>query len=71
MTSLITHQHLQTDIADLLRQARTAAVRSVNAVMTASYWEVGQRILEAAQKGKRRAAYGEQLIQQLAQRSKQ
>lgn len=66
MTSLITYQHLQTDIADLLRQARTTAVRSVNAVMTASYWEVGRRILEAEQKGKRRAAYGEQLLRQLA-----
>lgn len=29
MTSLITYQHLQTDIADLLRQARTGAVRNV------------------------------------------
>ena len=60
------YQNLQADIADLLRQARTVAVRSVNAVMTASYWEVGRRIVEAEQKGKRRAAYGEQLIQQLA-----
>jgi DUF1016 N-terminal domain/YhcG PDDEXK nuclease domain len=60
------YQHLQTDIAALLRQARTAAVRSVNAVMTASYWEVGRRIVEAEQKGKHRAAYGEQLILQLA-----
>jgi predicted nuclease of restriction endonuclease-like (RecB) superfamily len=66
MTSPITYQHLQTDIADLLRQARTAAVRSVNAIMTASHWEVGRRIVEAEQKGKRRAAYGAQLIQQLA-----
>lgn len=29
MTNLITCQHLQTDIADLLRQARTAAVCNV------------------------------------------
>lgn len=60
------YRHLQTDIAGLLRQARGLAVRSVNAVMTASYWEVGRRIVEAEQKGKRRAAYGEQLIEQLA-----
>jgi hypothetical protein len=58
MTRPITHQHLQTDIAELLRQARTAAVRSVNAIMTASHWEVGRRMVEAEQKGKRRAAYG-------------
>ena len=60
------YRHLQTDIAGLLRQARGLAVRSVNAVMTDSYWEVGRRIVEAEQKGKRRATYGEQLIQQLA-----
>jgi len=60
------YKYLQTDIAELLRQARGLAVRSVNAVMTASYWEVGRRIVEAEQKGKRRATYGEQLIQQLA-----
>ena len=48
------YRHLQTDIAGLLRQARGLAVRSVNAVMTASYWEVGRRIVEAEQKGKRR-----------------
>ena len=66
MRPTMTYQHLQTDIAELLRQARTVAVRSVNAVMTAGYWEVGRRIVEAEQKGKRRAAYGEQLIKQLA-----
>lgn len=60
------YQHLQTDIAALLQQARTAAVRSVNAVMTASYWEVGRRIVQAEQKGQRRAAYSEKLLKQLA-----
>lgn len=34
--------------------------------MTASYWEVGRRIVEAEQQGKRRAGYGEQLIERLA-----
>lgn len=63
------YQNLQTDIADLLRQVRTAAVRSVNAVMTASYWEVGRRIVEAEQKGRRRAAYGEQILIGLALRN--
>ena len=66
MSRINTYGYLQTDIAELLRQARGLAVRNVNAVMTASYWEIGRRIVEAEQKGKRRAAYGEQLIQQLA-----
>lgn len=34
--------------------------------MTASYWEIGRRIVEAEQQGKRRAGYGEQLIQRLS-----
>jgi len=66
MSRINTYGNLQTYIADQLRHARSLAVRSVKAVMTASYWEVGRRIVEAEQKGKRRAAYGEQLIQQLA-----
>lgn len=34
--------------------------------MTASYWEIGRRIVQAEQKGKRRAGYGEQLISRLS-----
>jgi predicted nuclease of restriction endonuclease-like (RecB) superfamily len=52
-------------IVDLLQAARVQAARSVNALMTASYWEIGRRIVEAEQKGKRRAGYGEQLIERL------
>ena len=53
-------------IVDLLDAARQTAARSVNALMTASYWEIGRRIVEAEQQGKRRAGYGEQLIERLA-----
>lgn len=53
-------------IVELLDAARKAAARSVNALMTASYWEVGRRIVEAEQHGKRRAGYGEQLIARLS-----
>ena len=35
-------------IVELLDAARQAAARSVNALMTASYWEIGRRIVEAA-----------------------
>ncbi|VVE19972.1 hypothetical protein PCO31010_03105 [Pandoraea commovens] len=51
---------------DLLDAARQAAARSVNALMTASYWEIGHRIVEAEQQDKRRAGYGEQLIARLS-----
>lgn len=53
-------------IVDLLQSARVAAARSVNALMTASYWEIGRRIVEAEQGGSVRAEYGKQLILQLA-----
>lgn len=53
-------------IVELLDAARRAAARSVNAWMTASYWEIGRRIVEAEQKGRRRAGYGEQLIERLS-----
>lgn len=53
-------------IFQLLNAARLAAARNVNALMTASYWEIGRRIVEAEQKGKRRAGYGEQLIERLS-----
>lgn len=54
-------------IVELFHDARRAAARNVNTLMTASYWEIGRRIVEAEQKGKRRAGYGEQLIERLSQ----
>jgi predicted nuclease of restriction endonuclease-like (RecB) superfamily len=57
---------VRSSIVELLHAARQAAARSVNSLMTASYWEIGRRIVEAEQKGKRRAGYGEQLIERLS-----
>jgi predicted nuclease of restriction endonuclease-like (RecB) superfamily len=54
------------DIIGLLESAHEAAVRTVNALMTATYWAIGRRIVEAEQRGKRRASYGERLIERLA-----
>lgn len=54
------------DIVLLLEQARRAAARSVNAVMAATYWAVGRRIVEEEQGGRGRAAYGEQLLERLS-----
>ena len=55
------------DIAELLEAARRNAARAVNALMTATYWEIGRRIVEFEQRGKKRAEYGEELLQRLAQ----
>jgi predicted nuclease of restriction endonuclease-like (RecB) superfamily len=54
------------DMTSLLAAARSAAARSVNAIMTATYWEIGRRIVEQEQKGKRRAGYGQELIARLS-----
>lgn len=54
------------DIVALLEGARRAAARSVNALMTASYWEIGRRIVESEQGGHERAVRGQQLLQRLS-----
>lgn len=54
------------DIVVLLETARRAAARSVNTVMTATYWAVGQRIVTFEQDGQARAEYGEALIERLS-----
>jgi len=57
---------LVSDISGLLEQARRAVARSTNSVLTATYWEIGRRIVEFEQGGKARAEYGEQLLARLA-----
>ncbi|HUM99181.1 MAG: hypothetical protein B7X12_00675 [Halothiobacillus sp. 20-53-49] len=57
---------IHTDIVALLESARLAAARSVNALMTASYWEIGRRIVEFEQGGQERAEYGDALLLRLA-----
>ncbi len=57
---------VHTDIIALLEAARRAAARNVNAVMTASYWEVGRRIVEFEQGGRDRAEYGQALLKRLS-----
>jgi predicted nuclease of restriction endonuclease-like (RecB) superfamily len=57
---------LVSDISGLLEQARRTAARSVNSILTATYWEIGRRIVEFEQRGKARAEYGEALLVNLA-----
>ena len=56
---------IQAAIVLLLETARRAAARSVNAAMTATYWEIGRRIVEFEQGGADRATYGDTLIERL------
>jgi hypothetical protein len=53
-------------ISALLESARRASARTVNAWMTATYWEIGRRIVEFEQGGEKRAGYGEELLARLA-----
>ncbi|NMO17375.1 DUF1016 domain-containing protein [Pyxidicoccus fallax] len=54
------------DAVRLVEAARHAASRSVNVVMTATYWALGRRIVEQEQHGAARAGYGEELMDRLA-----
>ena len=46
----------------ILEAARRTSARAVNTVMTATYWEVGRRIVEYEQGGKDRSEYGAHLM---------
>ena len=58
--------NIRTEIVALLHAARTASARSVNALMTASFWEIGRSIVQFEQQGDKRAEYGDALASQLA-----
>jgi predicted nuclease of restriction endonuclease-like (RecB) superfamily len=53
-------------IASLLEEARRQSARHVNAILTATYWEIGRRIVEFAQQGETRAEYGDIIIEKLS-----
>jgi predicted nuclease of restriction endonuclease-like (RecB) superfamily len=60
------YNNIRAGIVELLNAARRAASRSVNALMTAAYWEIGRRIVQSEQAGAKRAGYGDVLIRRLA-----
>ncbi len=60
------YANIRTGIVELLKAARSAAARNVNSIMTATYWEIGRRIVEQELQGEARADYGQQLMELLA-----
>ena len=60
------YDDLHGTIVMLLLAARQQAARRVNALMTATYREIGRRIVTLEQGGAERAAYGESLLERLA-----
>ena len=59
------YRGLLSGLSALLEHSRRSAARAVNAVLTATYWEVGRRVVEFEQGGEARAGYGEELLKRL------
>ena len=59
---------LYSEIRAVLESARAGAYRAVNAAMVQAYWQVGRLIVEHEQGGRRRAAYGESVLEDLSRR---
>jgi predicted nuclease of restriction endonuclease-like (RecB) superfamily len=57
---------LLTGISELLERSRQSSDRAINTILTATYWEIGRRIVEHEQGGKERAEYGEALLRRLS-----
>ena len=56
------------EIKDLIHSARATVARGVDLVQVYTNFEIGRRIVQQEQKGKDRAAYGEEVIQMLSER---
>lgn len=64
--TLADYDVLLADVARVIEHARRGASRSLNAIMTATYWMIGRRVVEEEQGGQARAGYGEALIERLS-----
>lgn len=60
------YSQLLGDVTQLLDSARRQSARVGNAILTATYWDIGRRIVEFEQHGKGKADYGKQIIEQLS-----
>ena len=55
-------------VIELLNKAKTEIISNVNRKMVYTYYEIGKIIVEEEQKGKERAEYGQQLINELSEK---
>ncbi|WP_435308641.1 DUF1016 N-terminal domain-containing protein [Sebaldella termitidis] len=60
------NQKFHKEVVELLNNARNKVKRSVDSIMTYTYYEVSRRIVEEEQKGEKRAEYGKQLVENLS-----
>lgn len=63
-----TIETLYSNVKQIIEEARNKVYRAANFAMVQAYWHIGKLIVEEEQKGKQRAEYGEQLIEELAGR---
>jgi predicted nuclease of restriction endonuclease-like (RecB) superfamily len=61
------YDNLLHSVVELFTEARRAGARSVNSIITATYWETGRRIVVFEQNGQDRARYGANLLQKLSE----
>ena len=59
---------LYREVRAVLESARRSAYRAVNVAMVHAYWQVGRLIVESEQGGRKRAAYGESVLEDLSRR---
>jgi predicted nuclease of restriction endonuclease-like (RecB) superfamily len=55
-------------VVRIVEDARSHVARTVNSAMVQAYWLIGREIVEVEQHGHARAAYGERVMKQLAER---
>ncbi|MCD6579328.1 DUF1016 family protein [bacterium] len=65
-SALLKYDFVFNNITKLIDDARRFSAKSVNVIMTATYWEIGRRIVEYEQKGSKRAQYGKAILKQLS-----
>lgn len=61
-------QQLLDDLRLIIKDARSNAVRSVDYCRVQMYWQIGRRIFEEEQQGKKRADYGAYLTKRIAEK---
>jgi len=66
MTIAPRYSELCSGIQKLLSDARQLSARAINTVITATYWEIGRRVVNFEQRGRDRASYGEEVIVRLS-----
>ncbi len=66
IVSKSSYSSLIKDISTILETARRNSARVVNTILTATYWEIGRRIVEYEQSGSERAEYGHKLLKNLS-----